>query len=335
MEQYIAENRLATDDEWDKIWSRCEYATYFQSREWAEVWQNYTGGTSGSAARFIKFSDNIEAILPLSWQISGKGWIRTSLFSPGGHAGGWISEADLSSSPHAELLVRTIAALGDVVWRVNPYQPIPKFPPLFEVTMETTSVLRLKVGFEEIYKNWSSGHIRSVKRARTHQVAVRLAQSEEDWRHYFGVYQDSLRRWGKKVTVRYDWRLFSELCRRSSRHIRLWLACYQGEIIAGVICLYSRTIAVYWHGAALEAHFAVCPVHLLMYEAIKDACEHGYSVFDFNPSGVLVGVEAFKKRFGAIPLASPVITRTTWTTRSVRHLRNLLVRYPNYTSKWC
>ncbi len=40
----IKAERPATSEEWDQIWSSSAYATYFQSREWAEIWQDYSEG---------------------------------------------------------------------------------------------------------------------------------------------------------------------------------------------------------------------------------------------------------------------------------------------------
>ena len=37
----IREVRRAEPAEWDAIWSQCSYATFFHSREWAEVWRKH------------------------------------------------------------------------------------------------------------------------------------------------------------------------------------------------------------------------------------------------------------------------------------------------------
>ncbi len=66
------------------------------------------------------------------------------------------------------------------------------------------------------------------------------------------------------------------------------------------------------HGAALEDYFTLRPVNLLLYEAIKHACEEGYAWFDFNPSGGHEGVRAFKRSFGTESRPSPVVIRRDW-----------------------
>jgi len=93
----------------------------------------------------------------------------------------------------------------------------------------------------------------------------------------------------------------------SSNNVRLWLAIFDDQVVAGALCFYAKKHVVYWHGAALEKYFKHRPVNLLMYEAIKSACEEGYSWFDFNPSGGHEGVKAFKKSFGAKEMKSDVV----------------------------
>ena len=44
-----------------------------------------------------------------------------------------------------------------------------------------------------------------------------------------------------------------------------------------------------------------------MLEAIEQCCADGYGWFDFNPSGDLEGVRAFKKSFGTEDLPCPMV----------------------------
>jgi lipid II:glycine glycyltransferase (peptidoglycan interpeptide bridge formation enzyme) len=54
-----------------------------------------------------------------------------------------------------------------------------------------------------------------------------------------------------------------------------------------------------------------------LYEVIKNACEKGYTWFDFNPSGGLEGVKAFKERFGAQALKCPIVRLEPRNMRTV------------------
>jgi hypothetical protein len=62
----IIGERKATPDEWDTIYADCDYATYFHSREWAEIWQKYTQGDLQPDSKIISFSDGTSVLLPFS-----------------------------------------------------------------------------------------------------------------------------------------------------------------------------------------------------------------------------------------------------------------------------
>ncbi len=297
----------ATPAEWDLIWTDCNYSTYFHSREWAEIWSVYTNGRICPNPIVIKFSDGKKALLPLSIQKRFKGLIRNYISSPAGTFGGWVSADDLSVE-HAALLTKYLLnKTGNLFWRLNPYDKL-----VFQVYKDAnrddaTTMINLSAGFDSICKGWTRGHASAARKARKEGVNIKLASNQYDWQSYFKAYEDSLYRWGENATSKYGWELFHEIFRRKSSHVKLWLAIYQNIVVAGALCFYAKKHVVYWHGAALSDYFYVRPVNLIMYEAIKDACEQGLTWFDFNPSGGHKGVMAFKKSFGAEELKAPVI----------------------------
>lgn len=306
MKLRITQVRSATDQEWDEIGNNCEYATYFHSREWSEIWRDYTKGNSQPDARLITFSDGKKALLPLTSQKMYKGLIKGYLSSPAGTFGGWISKDNLNND-HANLLTQYLINLGNIQWRFNPYDTLLSQISFPQAENDTTDVLDLTEGFEAIYKKWTKGHSSAARKSRKAGILVKKAQTLEDWLFYYQLYEDSLKRWGEKTTSSYQWSLFNLMFHLQSSKIELWLAIYQDQIIAGALCFYSKTHVVYWHGAALSEYFTLRPVNLLMYEIIHDACQHNYHWFDFNPSGKKEGVKAFKKSFGTQELACPIV----------------------------
>jgi lipid II:glycine glycyltransferase (peptidoglycan interpeptide bridge formation enzyme) len=107
------------------------------------------------------------------------------------------------------------------------------------------------------------------------------------------------------------------------------LAKYEDRSIAGALCFYTKNHVVYWHGAAYSDYFELRPVNLLMYEAIKDACENGYSWFDFNPSGGHEGVKAFKKSFGPTALRSDVVNIYSMPYRLAMKVESICRKFKN------
>lgn len=314
----IALQRPATVEEWDKIWSTCASATYFHSREWAETWRDYSKGRIVPRPIMLVTSDRKQVLVPVSVQVAFKGIIKLNIMSPAGTFGGWLSVDELSID-HARTISQYLMKMDNLIWRVNPYDSLAVAAVAGIGQDDETHALDLANGFDQIYRNWTKGHSSAVRKARKEGVSVRLAADRLDWRAYYQVYEDSLRRWGDDASSRYEWPLFEQFACRNSPHVQLWLAEYQGKIIAGALTVCSKNQMIYWHGAALGEYFQLRPVNLLMYEVIKYACEQGFHWFDFNPSGGHEGVRAFKKSFGATPLSSPVI-RTQTSASKVLHM---------------
>ena len=311
--------------EWDLTWSQCPYSTYFHSREWAEIWRAYTGGAMRPDPKLIIFSDGTKALLPLSSQKTHKGLLKKYESSPAGTFGGWISTDHLTTT-HATLLGDYLTnKLGNLIWRLNPYDQLAFESGVIPTESDVTHSLKLEEGFDPIYKAWTKGHRSAVQKARKAGVHVKVASTQEEWCAYYRAYQDSLRRWGPKASSRYACSIFREMFQRSSPNIKLWLAIYQDTVVAGALTFYAKKHVVYWHGAALEAYFNLRPVQLVLYHAVKDACEKGFSWFDFNPSGGHHGVRAFKESFGTQAFSCPVIYRErTIINDYISQLRSVL-----------
>lgn len=309
----------ATPDEWDKIWRECDYATYFHSREWSEIWNVYTEGNIYPDAKLIIFIDGKKALLPLSYQKKFKGLVKKYLSSPAGTYGGWIS-SDGIGVEHVALMTKYLTKkLGNLIWRINPFDPNLKNIDIYNAQNDFTQYLNLNNGFDSIYKLWTKGHASAARKARKEGIIIKESRLWKEWEQYFKIYEDSIRRWGNTVSSRYSISLFKAFFKKHSPNIKLWLAYFEGKPIAGALCFYHNHHVVYWHGATLEEYFLKRPSNLLQYEIIKDACEKGYWWYDFNPSGGHEGVINFKKSFGTIKLASNVIIKENMLYKTIRN----------------
>jgi hypothetical protein len=320
----IASVRPASLSEWDLIWRECNYSTYFHSREWAEIWSKYTKRKMFLTPFFVSFSDGKKALLPFSCLKRGglapilMGTTRLYLSSPECTYGGWIS-ADKLDHNHAVLLLNLIEKkFNNLFWRLNPYDDIALKSGIKISDEGETHAINLERGFDVIASNMSKGHRSAVKQATRNGVSVRISSSIEDWLNYYQVYETSVSRWGNRLLGdKYSWELFHEIFIRNSPNVELWLSIYHDRVISGALCFHSKRHYVHWHGASLETYFNLRPVNLLLYEVIKNACEKGYTWFDFNPSATLEGVKAFKERFGAQALKCPIVRLEPRNMRTV------------------
>ncbi|NIN06760.1 MAG: GNAT family N-acetyltransferase, partial [Armatimonadetes bacterium] len=283
------------------MWRQCSYATYFHSREWAEIWSRYEQGKLRPNPLLVMFTDGKKALLPLSYKMWESAGASGKYFesSANGNYGGWIA-VDPLGTEHAILMKEFLTQeLGYLFWQINPFDDLVAEIGVDATFHGETQAINLERGFDAVYAGWDSACRNRERKGRKSGILVRLAQTEEDWRGFYRAYEDSLRRWGDQAKKRYGWALFQEMFNRQSDHIKLWLATTTDElIVAGVLMCYARTHAVPWHGGILGSYAALQPNNRLFYETIKDACDKRYRWFDFGTSPS-EGVRRFKQSFGA------------------------------------
>jgi hypothetical protein len=316
--------RTASSREWDETWEACDYATYFHSRAWAELWERYHAGRMRPAPVLLEFTDGRRLVLPLTARVGRFGLLHGWESSPAGTFGGWIS-ADPLTHDHVELVVERLRRdYPDLIWRINPYFAPRDYIDRLGARADVTHVLDLAGGYEAIAAGWTrdgGATARKIRKAERSGIRVREAASEQDWSAYVACYEASLSRWGDAASLRYSPRLFEILRELQSPHVRLWLAVLEEAVVAGALCFYARSHVVYWHGAARSEYFDRRPVNALMDAIIREACRSGHRWFDFNPSGSHAGVESFKASFGAVPLACPVVVQHATAHPALRLLR--------------
>lgn len=224
-----------------------------------------------------------------------KGLLKVSFLAPKG-LGGFVTNEELDEDEKGELfgILKKKRLLSCVV---HPFDPLTNEFDRFN-GLDYTQVLDLSQGFEIIFRKWSRGHREDTRKGLREGVTAEVASTEGDWKSYFAFYQESLSRWGNEATNRYGWKLFELMYKRKSPNIKLWLAKYNGQIIAGALCLYHNKHVAGWHMASSqEFNKRLHANHVLQYYIIKDACENGFLIFDFQPSSGIEGVIHWKSGF--------------------------------------
>ncbi len=112
--------------------------------------------------------------------------------------------------------------------------------------------------------------------------------------------------------------------------LRLLLAEYEGNTIAGIILFASDTTLHYAYGASDEHHLKLAPNNLLYWDAITWGCEQGYKVFDLGRTARdNEGLMEFKRRWGAIqePLPVLLLSAYCWFSLHIRKKPHVLSAY--------
>jgi hypothetical protein len=299
--------RNATSDEWDIFWNSCQTATYYHSREWAEVWQEYTNNRISPVPKMITFSDDVTVLLPFSKQKYYRGLInRYSLTGPPALAlpyyGSWITNDKLTDDHVRVLSDYLLNTYRNLAWRLNPYDSTSE-----KITIASkyskrrslvTYTIDLSQGEEKIYSNFKKSCRNQIKQSLKNNLTITEGTDISHWRKYYDIYCDTIRRWGAKTIYKLDWRIFEILFNKNNPAIKLWIVWYEGKAIAGDICFYSHGKIISWHIASLTDYHRLRPVHYFKYMITRDGIRNKYDWFDFDTAGKNEGLRKFKESFG-------------------------------------
>ena len=163
------ESRASIED-WQRTWQACEHATFFQSPEWAQVWESYSRGRVRPHAKSFRFSDGREAILPLCFENKLGGLLNRYVASPEATYGGWISAQPLTTA-HAVLLTKWLMTSEgtNLVWRLNPYDPLALAAAQvchISGQRDVTHSIRLYADPEKLLKGFKKGCREDIRKAQ-------------------------------------------------------------------------------------------------------------------------------------------------------------------------
>ncbi|MDD5469553.1 MAG: peptidoglycan bridge formation glycyltransferase FemA/FemB family protein [Candidatus Peribacteraceae bacterium] len=158
---------------------------------------------------------------------------------------------------------------------------------------------------EELMKNMRQNTRNLIRRAEREGVIV--ARSEDPMRdlpHFIRLHEETRKR---HHFTPYSNSFFAAQVQHFAAHneCTLYLARYQGEVIAASIHMHMGGETSYHHGASTHAYQKIPASYLLQWTAICDAIkrgDHTYSFWGIAPEGItkhpFAGVTLFKRGFG-------------------------------------
>jgi lipid II:glycine glycyltransferase (peptidoglycan interpeptide bridge formation enzyme) len=160
-------------------------------------------------------------------------------------------------------------------------------------------ILKLNKDPEILRKSFHKSHIqRSIKKAEKSDIHLRKANDILDVKAFYKLQLKTRKKHGVPPQ---PFSFFINLWKvlYPKKRMDLYLVEHQRKTIAGMILLKFKNRVCYQYGASDENYLHFRPNHLLMWNAIKDACEEGFEYFDFGKSSVEnEGLIEFKRRWG-------------------------------------
>jgi len=162
-------------------------------------------------------------------------------------------------------------------------------------------VLALDADAEVLYGRFHRSQVqRNIRRAEREGLSVRVGEQPEDLLEtFYDMHLHTRRRQGVPIQPRRFFRLIWE--RALSKGLGSVLIVEAGDrpIAAGVFLSWNQT-AIYKFGASDWDARSMKPNHMMMWHAVRTACEQGYRWLDFGRTDAgNEGLRSFKSSWGA------------------------------------
>src|SRR5579859_3712619 len=178
------------------------------------------------------------------------------------------------------------------LYPVTPIQPIRSI--LLDLTLDEAALLA------QMKEKWRY----NLRLAERKGVTVRAARTVEDVRAWYALMQTTSERdrFGIHTLDYYlrAWQIFSP-----RRQACLFLASYDGQLLAGIFVGLFAQEGIYLYGASSNEQRNLMPNYLLQWEAIRWARQQGAARYDFwgipetdNENEAMAGVYRFKSGWG-------------------------------------
>lgn len=286
-----------TPDGWDALVALDSDATFFHTEEWSRVLSQ--ARPDFSPVFLTAFDhDTLVGGIPIVCRSLAGSMVVSSM--PYGTYGGPVLHPEAPKDTTTGLL-RTFsriarspriaaAHLTDLVGRVGSGLAG------FRTHTEMVHVIDLTRPQEDIWAGLRPSARNKVRKARRAGVSVRRATSLEDFLAYHDMLVESSRRWG--VACEFGSTFFAALHRLGSTMVQMWLAEYEGSIVAGDLNFVLHGRIMNWGNVSRTDARRLAPNNLLHAVAIEEGAKAGCSVYDLGSSAGIAGVDAFKSAFG-------------------------------------
>lgn len=286
-------------NEWSSLLSKSKVCDAFQSYEWAQVQRN----SRGVHPRFLIIRDGNRAVGGLMFFQTNVLGLLNAYEARGGPLfvrgkGGMVMKYALKA--FRRKMKKSVYVLFvpsplrnqsfREIFRSEGYHPIPF----------RTLILDLNRPLDDIWRALNKKARWGVRKAERLGVKVMIAETYSEWRKYYDLHVLHSQ---KKHYSTDPFEFFNEMFKLQSQNIsRLFIAKYDGQIIAGSLFLIYGENMIFLNNASLDAFLSYNPNNLIQWASIKWAKENGIVLYDLNglpweKTPYLKGIYEYKKRW--------------------------------------
>jgi lipid II:glycine glycyltransferase (peptidoglycan interpeptide bridge formation enzyme) len=202
----------------------------------------------------------------------------------------------------------------EIFCKLEPSQKTPTPPELHNDVMiqpQDTLILDLGKDVQQLLAEMHPKTRYNIALANKKGVKIRVGQRKEDVKHFLRLINKTASR--QQISAHpenYYKLLWGSLLKNKSG--KIYLAEIDGRVVAANMMIEFGNVATYLHGASDYSFRKFMAPHLLQWQAIKDAKENNFEIYDFwgiAPSDgskpKWEGFTRFKKGFGGREINSP------------------------------
>jgi peptidoglycan pentaglycine glycine transferase (the first glycine) len=204
----------------------------------------------------------------------------------------------------AEIFIQKIKEIGQqeksIFWRVDLFNidifKDIKFKKIKDLQPSKTLLLDLTKPDEIILAAMHPKTRYNIRLAEKKGVAIRQGKGEEDIKTFIKLTEETSERDHFKAHVGGH---YKKLLNLDENLVKLYLAEYQGQVLAANLMIYFGDTCTYLHGASSNENKNIMAPHLLHWYCISEAKKIGYRYYDFwgADEKKWPGVTRFKKSF--------------------------------------
>ena len=152
---------------------------------------------------------------------------------------------------------------------------------------------------ETLIQVFSNPRPRNIRKAIKSNISIRISNSRDDFDFLIKTHQENMNSIGGKSK---DASFFNLIYKQETKaRYKLYVAEIDGKKVAALLLFYFNQTVEYFTPCTLNEFRNLQPSSLLIYEAMKDAIDDGYSYWNWGGTWEeQKGVYDFKKKWGAI-----------------------------------
>ena len=281
----------ASVDAWNE-YVRSRPGCLFHRAEWEQVFAVY--GLPFRRLSAVR-DGRIVGVLPLVWQRS---WLFGNQFVslPCFDSTGVLADDSEAQNALVEKAVELTAHTGAKVVLLRQAEPLDLSPCVR--TDKVLMRLRLESNRQAMWDGLKSKVRNQVKKPAKHGLTVERG-GVELLPHFFRVYSENMRDLGSPS---HSLRFFRAVIDTFHDEAALYVVWSDKQAIgAGFTMANGDRLEIPW-ASSLRRYGSYCVNHLMYWEILADACQHGYQLFHFGRSTYDSGPYRFKKQWGPEPV---------------------------------